>query len=220
MRGTGHLQATLLALALAGCGGGEGAAPDAAAGGPDAAERAAGALLAERCTDCHGANGVSRTRYIPHLAGQRRGYLDEVLHAYLEGRRDNPAMHAVLARLDPGALDEVAAYFAAQRVLPGPTLDDPRADPEVSLEATRWVSRCDRCHGELRWGDPERFPILDGQRPEYLASAMHAYQNQFLRRSSAMHAMTDPLGARDIGVLAAYYASRAGSQRVGGMVIE
>lgn len=82
-----------------------------------AADMEAGkAKVAIVCAACHGANGVSVSDTIPHLAGQRAGYLEAQLKALKEGTRKNPIMNAIAAQLAPEDIANVAAYFAS---LPG-----------------------------------------------------------------------------------------------------
>jgi cytochrome c553 len=66
------------------------------------------------CAACHGVGGVSVSEAIPHLAGQRAGYLEAQLKALKEGTRKNPIMNAIAAQLSAEDIVNVAAYFAAQ----------------------------------------------------------------------------------------------------------
>lgn len=74
------------------------------------------AKVAMVCAACHGANGVSVSPAIPHLAAQRAAYLEAQLKALKEGTRKNPIMNAIAAQLTPEDMANVAAYFAT---LPG-----------------------------------------------------------------------------------------------------
>src|SRR6266705_6926809 len=59
----------------------------------NAADVAEGKRVAETaCAGCHGANGISSTKDVPHLAGQRPGYLYLELKAYQSGVRGDNAM--------------------------------------------------------------------------------------------------------------------------------
>jgi cytochrome c553 len=52
----------------------------------NAADVADGKRVAETsCSGCHGANGISTTADVPHLAGQRAAYLHFELRAYKSG---------------------------------------------------------------------------------------------------------------------------------------
>ena len=84
-----------------------------------AADVAAGKAKAETvCAACHGANGVSVSDGIPHLAAQRAGYLEKQLNAFKDGTRKNPLMNAIAAQLNAEDVANVAAHFAGQ---PGAT---------------------------------------------------------------------------------------------------
>jgi cytochrome c553 len=74
------------------------------------------AKAAAVCAACHGASGVSVGDAIPHLAGQRAGYLAAQLKALKEGTRKNPIMNAMAAQLSADDMANVAAYYAS---LPG-----------------------------------------------------------------------------------------------------
>lgn len=178
-----------------------------------------GGTVAAWCGDCHGPTGVSTTSHIPHLAGQRMAYVVNELKAYKEGNRDNPAMRAVVASLTEDAMRNVAAYYS----LRGPADNGELAPPagqqttmaEVTPSVAKWAYKCNRCHEGNGFADPGRFPILTGQREEYLARAMQSYQTGFMRASSMMHAMTEQLSPKDIQDISAYYANRPATEMVG-----
>lgn len=72
------------------------------------------AKAAQVCAACHGANGVSVSDTIPHLAAQRAGYLEAQLKALKDGTRKNAVMNAMAAQLSPADMTNLAAFFAAQ----------------------------------------------------------------------------------------------------------
>lgn len=173
-----------------------------------------GKLVATWCSGCHGEDGTSTNRYIPHLAGQRMTYVIDVLEAYRKGVRDNPEMRAVVTALTDEAKEDVAAYYAGRDS--GTALEaNLKTEIETPLPLLKWAPACNRCHEESDFADQESHPVLDGQREDYLTYALHTYQNKFLRDSSMMHAMTELLTSQDIRDLAAYYADRDGPSRVG-----
>ena len=58
-----------------------------------AVDVAEGKRVAEgSCVRCHGANGISTIKGVPHLAGQRPAYLHLELRAYQSGARGDKAM--------------------------------------------------------------------------------------------------------------------------------
>ena len=75
---------------------------------------AEGKRLAESsCAGCHGANGISASPGVPHLASQRAAYLYLELKAYQSGARGASAMYNAVRGLSDDALFKVAAYFAS-----------------------------------------------------------------------------------------------------------
>ncbi len=183
-----------------------------------ASKDGSGQQIASWCGGCHGDGGISQSQYIPHLAGQRLEYLVGELKAYREGARDNPAMHAVVKSISDEEAWNVATFFAThgnnESALSEP---NPGTWPIILVTPAtgKWVPKCNRCHDDNGFADHGRYPILTGQRKEYLTDSMHAYQSKFLRDSSTMHAMTELLSARDIDDIATYYALRPGEERVG-----
>jgi cytochrome c553 len=112
---------------------------------------AQGKLLAETtCAGCHGANGISETATVPHLAGQRPAYLFLELKAYQSDARGDSAMNSQVKFLSDDALLKVSAYFAsldppsAEAVKAGSGIVDP-----VQAGKTAAVA-CAGCHGGNR----------------------------------------------------------------------
>lgn len=85
----------------------------AALGQAPAADIGAGKKRAAACFACHGADGVSKIPGTPHLAGQRRDYLEAALRAYREGsKRQDPTMTAMAKPLTDPDIANIAAYFS------------------------------------------------------------------------------------------------------------
>jgi cytochrome c553 len=78
-----------------------------------AADIAAGERLAQGCSACHGAGGVSVGDGFPHLAGQREAYIAAQLKAYQAGTRVNEIMQGVAKGLSPAAIADLAAHYAS-----------------------------------------------------------------------------------------------------------
>jgi cytochrome c553 len=81
------------------------------------------AKVAQVCSACHGANGVSVSDTIPNLAAQRAGYIEAQLKAFRDGTRrpssptsPTATMAAIANQLSADDVMNVAAYFAS---LPG-----------------------------------------------------------------------------------------------------
>src|SRR5450759_57262 len=65
------------------------------------------------CANCHGIDGISKTKEVPHIAGQRPGYHYLELRAYQSGGRGNTPMNNIVRFLSDDALAKVSAYYAS-----------------------------------------------------------------------------------------------------------
>lgn len=111
-------------------------APRAAHAGGDAA---AGKTKSLACEACHVA--VDATGDIPHLAGQRAGYLAKQLQAFKAGARKHPAMSAIATQLSETDIDNLAAYWSSQ----------PAGSDTTASEAAAAIKKS-------RMGFPKDFP--------------------------------------------------------------
>lgn len=84
----------------------------AAAGNADAGKQKSAV-----CQSCHGADGNSTDAQFPRLAGQHADYLVKVLKDYKSGERKNPIMAGFVANLSEQDMEDLAAYYAAQKGL-------------------------------------------------------------------------------------------------------
>jgi cytochrome c553 len=74
----------------------------------------AGRAKAATCVACHGPEGVAAAPQWPNLAGQQETYLLAALEQYKDGTRVDMVMNPLIGPLDDVALEELAAFFAAQ----------------------------------------------------------------------------------------------------------
>ncbi|MDQ3261605.1 MAG: cytochrome c [Pseudomonadota bacterium] len=72
---------------------------------------------AEVCAACHGPDGNSPAPDFPKLAGQHADYMVSTLKKYKNGKRANPIMMGMAAMLSDQDMQNVAAYYAAQKGL-------------------------------------------------------------------------------------------------------
>jgi len=175
----------------------------------NAADVAEGKRIAETtCAGCHGANGISNTKGVPHLAGQRPGYFYLELRAYQSGARGDSAMGGAVKPLSNDALVKVAAYYAsldpAQPAATSGGKSTPAKLDPVQAGKTA-AAACAGCHGEAGISKMPGMPSLVALDPKYLAAAMKAYKsgqrkNEMMK--SALAAVTDA----DFSNIALYYA--------------
>jgi len=74
----------------------------------------AGRAKSATCAACHGTEGVAAAAQWPSLAGQHETYLLAALEQYKDGGRVDLVMNPLIEPLDARALEELAAFFAAQ----------------------------------------------------------------------------------------------------------
>lgn len=78
-------------------------------------DAAAGEAKAAVCAACHGVGGNSTNPDWPKLAGQHAKYLVTQLQAFKDGTRSNPLMSGQAASLSDVDMNDLAAYFSAQK---------------------------------------------------------------------------------------------------------
>lgn len=136
------------------------------------------------CVTCHGRDGqATNSGYFPRIAGKPAGYLYEQLRSFRDGRRQQPAMHHLLANLDDAYLREMADYFARQDLpYPAPARSDlPQAvlahgqKLVVQGDADRGIPACAGCHGAALTGVEPGIPSLLGLPRLYIASQLGAW---------------------------------------------
>jgi cytochrome c553 len=72
-----------------------------------------GKTKAATCFACHGTDGNGIDPQYPRLAGQYTMYLQQALHEYKDGRRNNPIMKGFVATLSDQDIKDVATYFSS-----------------------------------------------------------------------------------------------------------
>jgi cytochrome c553 len=178
------------------------------------------------CAPCHGSPGMDQPRVAgrmtprpPDLREAVRKFDPEELFYIVQHGIKFTGMPAWPARRRD---DEVWAMVAFLRRLPGidprqyaelvngPAEDSRRAPIEDLVAPTEAPSAvrqsCARCHGLDGLGRGV-FPVLAGQRAEYLRASLEAYAKGE-RHSGFMEPVAAPLGPDEMQAIAAYYARR------------
>lgn len=174
------------------------------------ADVADGKQVAESsCARCHGANGISTTAGVPHLAGQRAAYLHLQLRAYRQTARVQTAMAGIVKFLSDDALVKVAAYYGSLEparpvaAKPAAKAVPAKSDPASSGKAA--AASCGGCHGEAGVSKMPGMPSLIALDPKYFTAAMNAYKTG-QRKHDVMKSMAAGLSDADLGNVALYYA--------------
>jgi len=164
-------------------------------------------LADSTCARCHGANGVSTMKGVPHLAGQRpvAVYLD--LRAYQSGARSDKSMDGTIKFLSDDALVKVAAFYASLDPAQPSAANGAKvvAKPDPVQAGKAAAANCAGCHGEEGVSKTAGMPSLVGFDPKYFIAVMNAYKS-----GQRKHDMMKSLGAgirdSDLNNIALYYA--------------
>jgi cytochrome c553 len=168
----------------------------------------AGYAKAVVCSGCHGFGGNSRVEAVPIIAGMDPGYFRKAIDDYAAGRRLSAEMEPFAKQVKLLGVDELAAFFAAQRRTLGTSRPDRAAVERGRVAATP----CLACHGPDGHGDPAKLvPRLAGQPAVYLRNQLLLFKAD--RRSpgdealARMKSALRSIGDDTLADLAAYFAS-------------
>ncbi len=188
-----HLRQVFIAAALA-------AALSAAQAGAEE-----GRVKAAVCAACHGVDGNSSQPMMPSLAGQPRQFIVTALFMFREGRRDNPQMAPFVSALSNADLNDLAAFYAAQKLAPPAR----QANAEVVAKGRALTAQhnCVACHTAALTGQ-QHIPRLAGQQQAYLLEQLKLFKAA--KRADFDGTMTSAaqaLAAEDLEPLAEYLAT-------------
>jgi cytochrome c553 len=182
----------------------------------------AGSGKVAMCIGCHGIQGYQASfpevYKVPKISGQNAPYIASALQAYKKGERRHPTMRGIADSLSDQDIADVAAYYATQAGPQG--LGNVAAvkahDPSPDVAALIAKGACFSCHGEgfAKPLDPS-YPKVAGQYPDYLFSALKAYQHdgagRLVGRSNAVMAgMAKQFTTAELKQLAGYIGSLPG----------
>ena len=160
------------------------------------------------CAACHGVNGNSSSDMMPIISGFDPTYFKRQIELYAAGKRPSPEMEPYAKEVQFLGLDQIAAYFAAQKRVPTPI----RSAVEAVERGKTIAAQCVICHGPDGKGDQARLiPGLAGQPPGYLVQQMLLFKADTRVPGDPMLAATKALlkviPDGQLADLAAYYSS-------------
>src|SRR6266511_1866459 len=160
------------------------------------------------CSACHGQNGNSKSDMLPIIAGLDPAYFKKQIENYAAGKRPSPEMEPYAKEIQFLGLDEIAAFFAAQKR--EPTLI--RVPAEAAAKGKATAAQCVICHGPDGKGDAARLiPSLTGQPPGYLVQQMLLFKQDTRDPAepllAAKKALMRIIPDNQFPELAAYYSS-------------
>jgi cytochrome c553 len=160
------------------------------------------------CAACHGVNGNSRSDAMPIIAGLDAAYFKKQVEAYAAGGRPSPEMGPYSKQILDIGVDQVAAFFAGQKMEPTPV----KLDAAAVERGRAAAAVCVACHGPAGKGDPARgIPSLAGQAPGYLRDQMRLFKGDTRNPGdaalAALKAVMKTVPDERIPDIAAYYSS-------------
>lgn len=195
---------------------------------------AQGKTKAASCSGCHGEDGNSSMPGFPKLAGQHQAYLLKQLQAFKSGARNAPMMAPLALGLDEKSMEEIADFYAGNKISanPPPKLpinddDDAPAKTEEQKKAelnalitqgsdlyrngnlSREVSACIACHGPYAEGNqPAAYPSLHSQHADYLIKTLTDFKTgaRTSNRENMMYMIAAKMTEADIKAVS-YYIS-------------
>lgn len=167
----------------------------------------AGKRVAETlCAGCHGINGISKQKDVPHIAGQRPVYLYLEIKAYQKGMRNNTAMTNAVKYTNDDAIMKVSAYYAnLEPAEPVKSSSPKTVKPSVITAGKAAATGCSGCHGETGITNTPGMPSLIGMHPKYFIAAIHAYKYG-QRKHDMMKDLVSGLSDTDIHNMSLFYA--------------
>jgi cytochrome c553 len=166
------------------------------------------ATKALTCSACHGMAGQSPSNAMPIIAGIVPAYFKKAIEDYATGKRPSPEMEPYAKMVRELGVDDVGAYFAAQK-------RQPTSIPVNAAAAERGkiaAAQCAVCHGPDGRGDVAKvIPDLRGQPEGYLRHQMLLFKAD--KRSpgdanlKALKALMKTIPDETLADLAAYFSS-------------
>ncbi len=158
-----------------------------------AGDVALGQEKAATCIGCHGVNGNSMLPIFPKLAGQSEAYLLKQLREFKTHDRTDATMAGMVAPLTDADMENISAYYAAQKVTPGTT--KPGANIALGEKIYRGgkkntgVTACIACHGPKGKGIPAAgFPVLSSQHAAYTAKQLKLFRQDSINAQTGASA--------------------------------
>ncbi len=140
----------------------------------------AGKQKAATCIVCHGPDGNSSNPSWPNLAGQHAEYIKKQLLDYRSGGRKNDQMAPMAMILSDQDIDDLAAYYAAQKPRIGqarPENLEPGAHLYRAGDVTKGLVACMACHGPTGIGNPAaNYPRINAQHAAYTELQLKAFK--------------------------------------------
>jgi cytochrome c553 len=170
-------------------------------------------FMTRTCFACHGKDGAKAILMYPNLAGQSQAYLYEQMKDIAAGKRVSgpdargyprtQAMKDVMGIVSDEELKTIAAWLST---LPPPPIKPGDAAKAAEGSALYAKSGCVGCHGPSGAKPIAGYPIVGGQKQNYLALQIKEIRDGVRAngRSRVMRAIIARLSDANIDALAEY----------------
>ncbi len=173
----------------------------------------AGKAKSAVCASCHGVDGNALVPMYPSIAGQHEKYIAKQLADFKAGPegRNDPVMAGMVAALSETDMQDLAAYFASQKIKPSAVAANAKGKSLYQGgDAERGVTACIACHGVDGNGAAlAGFPKVASQSVDYLKSQLSKFRDG--SRNNDMSSMMTNIAAKltdeDVAALAEYMSS-------------
>lgn len=177
-----------------------------------AADIEAGKAKTAVCAGCHGADGNSASGVWPKLAGQHASYIAKQLHDFKSAKRKDPTMQGMAAPLSDSDIENIAAYYASQKVSKS-AFNDALLEKGENIYrggiTETSVAACMGCHSPKGTGNgPAAYPSLHSQHPEYIAAQLDKFKHGTRANDagSMMRNVANRMSKEEMNAVAAYIA--------------
>ena len=172
-------------------------------GNPDSGKK-----KAVTCAACHGEDGNSQVGLWPSLAGQNFKYLKQQLLLMKSGERLVQEMAGQLDGFTEQDLEDIARYYSEEETKIGQASSD-LVEKGSSLyymgSLEKGIPACAACHSPRgRGNSPAGYPLLSGQKSEYIAETLKEYRtgsSQYSEESAIMVSIAYKLDDKEIEAL-------------------
>lgn len=177
---------------------------------PASADDGKALFAAKGCVACHGEAGAKPIPGSPNLAGQNAVYLLRQMDEIVSGVRSSPPLKPMKPVIDKTTPDErkaLAGWLAAQKPAESATGGD-KAKMEKGAELFD-ENGCIGCHGADGLKPLADYPILAGQRKDYLMTQIKAIRDEVrsTRRVRMMTANVRKLNEAQVEQLAEFISN-------------
>jgi sulfide dehydrogenase cytochrome subunit len=174
--------------------------------------------MAEKCSHCHGKDGVSTEPTIPTIAGMSDFFITDNMAVYKDQARPCPEtefqdgpdkgkktdMCKIAGELGEADTEALAKYFSGKPFVRAKQEFDP-AKAEIGQKIHD--HHCDKCHADGGSSAEDDAGILAGQWTPYLKQAFEEYDSGEREMPKKMKPKFEKLDAEEKEALLQYYAS-------------